>query len=419
MIAYWDGSFLHLKRSAEEEEARIPLVPGNGVWEALAGELPQPPRMLLLPLEHCLQQPFRLPLRHPRFLDAQILGQELNDQSGEDPEAWWLTWHAVAVEDGVEGVLFGLPVVGKEALSSLPQWELCQFVGVDGCLRLAHWLPEEEIGPCAVVDADQQGIFVGFYEAGNWRGIRRINRLPKKGLDDLAEDMFRTLSSMGFAAEQHPVYGRVDKDLLTFVEGKMPQWRGRVCESLPDRGHATLSLACNKTRRLGPNFRHGQWSPSSQWRRSLAPWRRAIALALVLVFALIGRDLLLLRDLQQREHELQAGIEAAFHRGLPQERVMLDPIAQLRASAEGIQQGDPWLLLRQLESIGAVKRRFQNLEIRAIELSDEGMVLSGVAASLSEAARIRDALGQVLHRQVRLQDTELSGSKARFRLKWS
>jgi len=416
MTAWWDGRDLHLWPQAGAGTV-IAGIEGEGKTV----ELPPPgnatPQRLLLPLESLLLRPFSLPLSHPRFLDREMLAQELVEQAGIEPEAWRLCWHATACEGGVRGLVFALPLELSRRLETEPGWQACREVGVDAWFRLQAMLPPQPPPDFTVLDADADGLFLGVRRGSIWYGMRRLNRTASRSIPELAEDARRSLAAMGLAADNEPAFGRLDAAwLAAFVPAL--DWHGETVAKLPPRAAATREASRMAARQLFPNFGNGT-GPMEEWRRHLKPWKRTAFLAALLVLAQIGYTLHRLHSLEEAQARLQAGIAAAFHRGLPRERVMLDPLAQLRKAAGETAGGDAWNFLRMLRAVGRLKEKMAGLHVTAVRYDGGKMRLSATAADLAAVKRARDLLATILGVEVRLEDTQLQRGRVRFRLAWS
>jgi len=430
LVVFWDGRRLHAWDALGEkiagqsdvpaqedgdhgEESGQPEIPS---WEAFADQ--PPPDMLIWPVERLLSRPFSLPLAHPRLLDMDILGQELAGQAGIEPDEWWLSWRAEAVENGVAGLVFGMSATVQTALSADSIWQACRFVGVDAWLRLQAQVPGDHAEDFAVFDADAEGLFVGVYHGGVWYGMRRMNLTPGCTCAAMAEDAMRSASSMGFDPDTMPVYGRLDvtwqAELVSDVD-----WRGEVVESLPDRATATYLAASGADMSSAPNFRHGVWTVAGDWKKQMKPWRRTVALAAVMLLTMLGGNFYRIHQLRTEQADMQTGIEDAFHRGLPDEKVMLDPLGQLRKAAGGGVVSDTWFFLRQLQAVGQLKQKIKGLRIASMQYTGKDMQLSGTVPDLASVNRIRDTLSSILGHQVDVEDTELADKQVRFRIKWS
>lgn len=384
-------------------------------WEALASSLQEAPDMLIVPIEACLSLPFRLPLRNPRLLDEDILSQEVSDFTGEAGDRWWYTWQAVQSGDCVMGMVFGMPIEGKEALSKVPNWDRCKRVQIDASLRLHSHLPDATDATFAVLDADNQGVFLGVFSQGTWQGMRRLNLVGEKRPADLREDVVRSLLAMGFEKGKSKVCGRLDPEWLSVLRDDIGEWRGEVVDALLDRHEATLLLAPVAE---GVDFRRGAWMPASTGKAVILRWRRSLVLLCLLFLVGFAKDAYTLHTLEKQEESLRNAILAAFHRGLPDEKVIVDPLAQLRQRAGVNVRWGNESFFKQLQAIGAVKRKWKGLRILEIEWNPEGVTLVGEVSNLSTAGKIQAALAKATGHNVRLMDTEMKERGIRFRMVW-
>ncbi len=365
-------------------------------------------RCVYLPVEHVPLRPFSLPLSHPRFLDADVLAQELEDQTGEDAGACWLAWRAGSVESGVRGLMAALPPGLREALDGCNP----RHVRIDAPERLARRLPEEAPSlPLAVCDADAGGVCIGVFHAGRWLGVTRIARQPSLGDDGLREWALRALAAMGW--EGGAAVGRLD----AAAAGWFDDWRGETLEALPSRVEATLEGHAPAAD--GLEFRHGRWAPAGDF-AWLAPWRGALALGALAALLWTGGMLWDNHRLQQRVEAAQARTTAALARALPGQPV-IDALAQLRRAAGVGDGGGGADVRRWLAQMAAVARVFgrQAWTIRELEWRDGAMRMRGEAKDLQMLNRLRDALAAELGREVRLIDTTLGKDKVGFRMEWS
>ncbi len=428
-IAFWDGHCLHAWNTQGEviaDQSHAPPLPEDDTHDTESAKMDvppwisdqSPPDMLIWPVERLLSRSFSLPLAHPRLLDMDILGQELAGQAGIEPDDWRLSWRAGAVDGGVAGLVFGLPVAVQENLAADAAWQACRFIGVDAWLRLVALIPEDHAENFAVFDADAEGLFAGVCLGGVWRGMRRNNLTPARTCAAVAEDAMRSVLAMGFAPDAMPVYGRLDAAWQAALIADA-DWRGEGVESLPDRATATYLAASHADTNSGLNFRYGAWAVSGGWQKRLQPWRRTMVLAAILLLAILGGNLYRIHQLSTEQADMQAGIENAFHRGLPDEKVMLDPLAQLRKAAGGGTASNAWFFLRQLQAVGQLKQKIKGLHIITMQYTGKDMQLSGTVPDLAAVDRIRDTLSSILGRQVDVEDTDLADKQVKFRIKWS
>lgn len=419
MIAVWDHRSLAIRD--DEQHILLDAIEVEQGAPSLAGiQLQAPIEALLWPLEQMLVFPFQLPLPHPRMLDEQVIGQELDEQTGEGLTDWWLSWLAAPVPDGVLGMAVGMPQAAKRRMMQDQAWRSCRFIGVDAWPRLEVRRPADALEG-AVVDADDTGVFFGAFAGSDWLGMRRLNRVGSRGSEEIAADMLHSLKAMGYDATQ-PLYGVLDAELLAALREHGVQWQGETEQILPQRQEATLTAALRlraDKRSLGPNFRRADWAVDGNTDGGWGPWRRAAWSALALALVVLVGKAYQLHHLKQNAAMLRSGIEASFHQGLPKVSVMIDPLAQLRSAATGHGE-DSELFLRHLQAVATLKAREPSLRIDKLEYADAKMNLSGTASDFAAVNRIRDLLAKALGYQVNLKDTETDGeSRVRFRMQWS
>lgn len=407
--------------------AELQALPSGESWGPALAE-GQVLERVILPLESLLVRRFELPLKHPRLLDHEILGQEIDEMTGEEPQDWWLVWQAATKPGddekpaGVSGMMFGMPVRWKRELDALDGGSLKEVVA-DAWIRLGRHLPADaqQFEALAVFDADADGLFFGVWQpladGGCWRGMRRLNR---QAMDDdaLAEDCLRSLRAMGW--DHGPAIGLLDSNWKeSLIRAGLGNWQGHVAEqALSGRHQCTAATLTDDgaDRAAGLNFRSGRWAPAVNLPQ-IGPWKRSLALAAALLLLWCGATLYRAHQLEHRAEEYRSQIEAAFHQGLPDEPVIVDALAQLRRAAgagAGAAAGE-WM--RQL---GALNRVYAKAPwtVRELEWRDGSMSLAGQAKSLEVLNGIRASLQQESGREVNIIDTDLSGSEVSFRMSW-
>lgn len=383
---------------------------------------------LMLPVERLLVRTFLLPLKHPRFLDANIIGHEINERSGENSSGWWLSWQAGTVDEGIAGLTFGLEAGLREAIDADEQWRDIGHVVVDAWERLSErfhrYVVQEcaEIGPAtgervAVFDADAEGVFFGVWTGtgDGWLccGLRRLNGTAGAGMS--TGQIKPTLAAMGWKEEEGGIAaGRLGETLAGALV--LQRWQGETIEEvdLPGRVDAAMMLA----REPGLNLRHGIWKPRLAMAR-LRPWRRALAMAAaMLLIWIVGTGYQIYR-LDSERAALQQRIVDAFHQGLPDETVIIDPLAQLRRATggggEGSESAGEWL--KQLACINRVflKRPWK---MHKLSLDSSGQHMAGSVKDLEALNGIREHLQQETGREVRLLETNLGDGTVMFRVAW-
>jgi len=395
-----DGDNITFMPASEQENESLPELAD---WIDTA-------HCIYIPLEQTLTRYIQLPLKSTKHLDADMLLQELSDNAGIEPDDWWLTWQIKANQDGVAGLVFGIKKGLKYSLQNTPVWQHTPLLLIDGWQRLNIWLDGHEDKPSvAVVDMDEEGMFFGFYDAGIWKGMRRLNG----DSETHAQQMMWSLQSMGFDAESTPVLGRFSADIATHFS----QATEATTDNLPHRHIANLSLAkpTNQTKHV-LNLRHGKWA-SKQTSATLQAWYRPALFAVVIVCLWLGS---MIGSNMQYEVELEAmqeDITAAFHRGLPEQPVIIDALAQLRQAAGGNTSSNHKNVSKQLY---ALSQTFINTpwEMQDFSISKRGINLAGKVKDLDTLNSIRTDLAKHLGADVQIADTDLKGDEVSFRMRW-
>jgi len=453
VVISWDGLSLAYRIRGEDAGE------GQGVGESFANEqvfqsvpeesaslLPRLPEniasveRIYWPLEHLLVRTFSLPLSEVRYLDAAILSQELAELSGEDSQTWWLAWHAEKTDTGIAGIVFGLPQYLRSAMIDDPVWQQCPQLFIDGWERLTFFSRDFET--CAVIDEDAEGIFFGFLQQGVWRGIRRINRKISDDvfLNDVevARQIQQSWEAMGFTAMDNDsdndpnadtvddsdhdfdqavnvVVGRVGQALGDALMSDYKQWQVEDLDVLPDRHHANFAIETSVATQL--NFRHGKWAVQKSW-HAFKQWKRPLAMAAGLLLIWLGMTTANLYSLERQADMYRSNIESAFHRGLPNEQVMLDPLAQLKkAGGVSVAQQESQEFLEQLQVLSEVYQK-TSWKLREFSFRNGNLQMSGSAKDIDLLNKMRDQLQQKSGRKVVITDTDLSDKQVSFRMKW-
>lgn len=420
-------SFDGVSWQAQDAEGNsMPLPVKEGQW------LPQLPdgnvvESLLLPAEQLLSRTIKLPLPSPRFIDADVLAQELDEYSGEDINKWWLSWQAASDGDLVRGILFGLPRQFRDEIDGSEAWQQLRFVGADIQVRLNAQLSRfagDAKGLIAVFDVDCKGLVFGLCRrSGNdkpvWLGMRRLNLQgqDEQVVTQMADEIRRSLIAMGWHAEMELVAtGVLESDMHAAL--LLSEWAGDTLErdELPDRHAASLSAGI----RGGLNFRHGRWRARTKNGEGLASWYGTMVLAAALLLVWSVGMIWQNYQLNSQSEQLHAQIIDAFHRGLPNETVIIDPLAQLRKAAGtgGESRSDALLWMQQLAGINRVYKHTP-WEIRKLSFQDGKITMSGEAKDLQTMNKIRKSLQQETGKNVQMEDTDLNGSQVKFRMVWS
>jgi len=363
-----------------------------------------------LPMEAMLSRAVAFPFASPALVDADMLFQMLNDDVDAKVEEWWLAWHLEPCQDGVAGMVFGMPETWRTSMQESDAWGQVKTIVVDGYERLQAYA---ELGTAsAVVSQDAEGLFFGFFDGEAWRGMRRLNVSTWQASADM--EMIKSLEAMGFDAQQQPVIGIASDAIWQHLRDETWQTDGEVWESLPTRDEANLALSDALSSRL--NFRHGRWSAQQIWQR-WSFWQRSVMLMLATLMIWFAGTWYQLNQLDAALKDSQARIVAAFHEGLPQAPVMLDALAQLKQAAGGETSQVDTHFLSDLEHIGRVYQT-QAWQLDALSLREGKTNMTGSVPSLEKLNQIQTALQQQLKQEVRIVDTQMAKNHVSFRLTW-
>lgn len=379
---------------------------------------------LILPVEDILVRPFSLPLKSKKYLDENILRQELADSLGEGCDNWWLSWNACSDDNGVSGLLFGLSEVSRSTLSEQETWHRCPVITVDGWHRLntafheAGIEEDESLRGTAVVDADVDGLFVGFRKySGSWSGMRRINSKGKSN-SSVVEDVYLSFLAMGYNPEAEVVLGRLSPELSELLIEKGTNWAGQTTPDLPERAEANLFAYKNSKVGYALNFRHGNWKARTGSEGASKTWKPSLILFVVFLLTVLIGGWYKLSSLENRIEMYQQGIVDAFKHGLPNESVMLDPLAQLRAAGQRGDVASTKSLLQDIQVLGSVKKEVKGWSLSELSLSGDVVKLSGNSPDFALMNRIQKKLSSLLDRNVEVVNTELNNGQVKFSIEW-
>jgi len=171
------------------------------------------------------------------MVDADMLFQELAETSDVEAANIWLTWQLNPCDAGVAGMVFGLDETVRAAIQSDVHASAAALVLVDGYERLSAWLDANHA--CAVLDQDDEGMFIGFYDGQVWRGMRRLNGVMDNCLMD---SLLPSLQAMGFVPSKDAILGRADAQLVAQFKDTGLQWQGVMLEAGLSRYQANLAL---------------------------------------------------------------------------------------------------------------------------------------------------------------------------------
>ncbi|MDX8388814.1 MAG: hypothetical protein R8M46_09850 [Ghiorsea sp.] len=390
--------------------------------QTLAPEATGELNCIYLPLETLLVRKFQLPLQHTRHLDAAMLAQELADAAGIEPNDWWLTWHADKTERGITGLVFGLPKAEKKRIQETPSWQQTPLLLIDGWERLNDWLHTAQGQTAvAIIDADAEGVFFGFYQNGIWQGMRRLNAdtTDTETSTNLSNQIIWSLRSMGFEPTSMPVLGRIPTTLEKSLKDSISLTSLNIEDTLPERHTANLRLPIpNDKEKTSLNLRHGKWAVKK--RDSLPKsWQRPVFLAAAVCFLWLTVTSAGNFQLENQLVDMNDDITASFHQGLPNQPVIIDALAQLRQAAnQGGVTNQSALVSTQLNGISSVFKT-QPWDMQELKIDMKGSSISGKVSSLDTLNNIRKLLEEKIGQKVQIADTDLNGDEVSFRITWS
>lgn len=411
---YRDEAGLGLCQDIDFDEG-LPILPDGCPEEAMVGA------SVLLPVERLLLRSLHFPLNAPSLLDAELLQQELADRAGIDPAEWWLCWHfSNNDEGGIAGMVFGIPESLRLQMQQSEEWQQLAYLGPDIWPRLQEHVADVE-QPCAVLDQDASGLFIGVFTGGCWRGMRRINiTADEDGAFDagLWQQFKLSLEAMGFDADSYLLHGRIDAVLQSRLQESGWQWQGEVQETLLPRYHANLRALDqpDSLRRNSVNFRRGRWAARGSW-QAFRPWVRSVALAAGLLLLFIVGLMVQVSSLEQQHVEAEARVVEAFHLGLPDESVMIDPLAQLRKAIGGASSSQQSSLLSHLQAVARSYKRTPWI-MKSLSVRKGTVLLSGEVADVKSLNQLQTTLEEYLGTSVKIADTNLAQSNVNFRIEW-
>ena len=366
------------------------------------------PQRIYLPMEHLLLRHIQLPLQKPYMVDADMMFQELANSCDVAEDDWWLSWDLRSCDAGIAGMLFALPEAWRTAIQSHEKLRLARYVLVDGYERLSARLTDHIAS--LVLDQDAEGIFFGVFDGQTWQGMRRIN-------GDMTATVYEEIRlssiAMGFDWQSGCVQGCIGHDLLQMLLADGLHWQGDEVEVLPSRHAANLHIA--QYHHAALNLRHGAWALRRDW-GFLKTWKRSMVLCGFLLLAWMVSTMI---DIYRLDHAIEAGqqrIESAFHAGLPDEPVMLDPLAQLKQAAGGSDVHDEAFL----SSLQAVSRVYKAIpwQLHSLTLRDGVMLIAGEVSDINTLNKIQAELKKRLQRDVQIADTNMRGNQISFRMQW-
>ncbi len=405
-IALHDGENISLHPIEKDEASLLPQLSN-----ALAA-----PQYIYLPMEELLVRPFAFPLKNPKFLDKDILLEELADTAGIEPDDWWLTWRAHSVNEGIAGLVFGLRYELKDELANTSPWQEVPMLVVDGWQRLNHCLGNKT-DDVAVIDMDADGVFLGVLKQGVWQGMRRLNADMSDAdvRKATAQQTIWSLQSMGFDAEIMPVLGNITDEFVSALASSEENQQAKVIDELYPRYIANLNLPQPNDKET-LNLRHGSWASRKTSANLQAWYRPAIITAAVLVLWL-GMTVAENYRLESQIADFDASIAQAFHRGLPKQPVIIDALAQLRQAAGGQSTSSKSDVGQQLY---IVSQAFKDTpwDMQSLSINKAGTSLAGKVQNLNTLNTIKEKLSKFSSKDVQIADTDLKDNEVAFKVRW-
>jgi len=367
---------------------------------------------IIFPLESLLVRTFQLPLAHPRLIDENILSQEVEDMTGDKADQWWFCWEAGEFEDGVRGLLLGLPMAWLQSMQTADWCEAVPTVTSDAVFRLMRWNDSAD-GRIAVLDEDESGLFIGVREKRCWRGMRRLNGKHHDGM--MLEEVLATLKAMGWQ-EKDPVCGQLSD--ATLKACAFENWKGSVCDSLPDRLAETHLAAEGGIPPVELNFRRGKWQPSHPL-FELQVWKRPLLMLLILLLVWGAGQGYQWWSLQRMTNAYETRVMTAFRSALPTDPV-IDPLAQLQraAGSHGGGTQSTTVLLHNIHILSQVYAANPWI-MKELQYNGKKFEIRGEIRGLKQLNQLQRRLSRKLERNVEIADTELGKNKVSFRMVWS
>jgi len=352
-----------------------------------------------------------LPLRTVDKVDADMLFQEIAVNSDISRNDWWLSWDFNECADGVAGLVFGLHESVRKDMMSDEQWKDTKFISIALYERLNAY--KHSGVSSIVIDQDKEGLCFGFYNGETWCGMRYLREpFGKMFLQELCH----TLLAMGF--DNGGVgHGRISDVLLDKVSAYFPmEWEGEILSEaeLPSAHNAYL-----KRQEHGEpvfNIRHGSWAAPNGWKKSKL-WRLMVEITCVLLFSWVIAMSYDSYRLNSEANVDRLRVEAAFHNGLPNESAMIDPIAQLKRAASYSPQKHDSVILSSLKAISQAYNKVA-WKLTDIELRSGTLYINGSTANIESLNIIQSSLAKDLVKDVQIIDTNITGGKVNFKLKW-
>jgi general secretion pathway protein L len=336
----------------------------------------------------------RVPARK-RALMLQALPFQLEDSFAEDVE----TLHFAAGPRSADGSL-AVAVVAREHMD---HWlERCAAAG----LRLTAMTPMIGVLPL------QTGAWTLFLEgdrAALRQGVAAGFSCDRESLDWLLETALQTsgdnppeaIRVCPAVSAAHPA----PRDLP-------PPW------TLEAPVQSPLTLVDYRPGR-DINLMQGSYSPRSQLRRLLQPWRAAAVLALCLLGAQLGQGLVERHRLAGQRQALQSEMVALYRQSFPESRNVVNPRLQMERRLGALRSGSeaPGGLLHLLLQSGAPMISIEGVRLRGLNYREGVLDLNITASSLESLDRLRQALTANGDLTVEVQSASSRDGKVQSRLR--
>ncbi|MFP4475291.1 MAG: type II secretion system protein GspL [Desulfatibacillaceae bacterium] len=192
----------------------------------------------------------------------------------------------------------------------------------------------------------------------------------------------------------------------------------------------TLALAVHEPgKNQGFNLRQGPFAPTRRWEQYRQDVFRIAGLALVVLVALLGRYMVDLHLLDQKEERLKQQIAAHFIAAMPDvSGEVRDPVARVRSAIAEMQQtrvlpedqARSVAVADMLRAVSEQVPRATQAEFNTFVVSDDGVQIAGETNDFNSVNQIRSALERVPYfRRVELVSSGKSqdGETVRFKIK--
>ncbi len=179
---------------------------------------------------------------------------------------------------------------------------------------------------------------------------------------------------------------------------------------VPSAGHCALSLSLLKSRRFhGMQFLQGTFSPKThlgEFKPDLVKTGAVLAAALILAVGYLALDFHLL---QRKASRLSAHTIQAFQSAFPKEKVIVDPVAQMKAKIEDLKKRSlpseaKGPRIRRVDLLKEISQQIPaqlDLEVSRLTAGDEDLVLTGSTDTFNTVNDMKSRLaGSRLFREV-------------------